>query len=185
MKYITVIALLFLMPNFSYCQRNLYDTDINRLNERDANVCWIFSMAEAAMSVGLKYVEDGTINIKGCRADKFPRPFPETIIAVRINKNLNFTVFYADIHDKNGVATDSAYVGYMKRQYGETKNYLIKVKKTRLYLENNIYTESITLNNGIFLTIENKLFVRKLKLPEYDEVTLNAYTLDDCSVESK
>src|SRR5436853_4382475 len=105
MKYITTIILLVLLtPSFSFCQRNLFDTDINLLNERDAEMRWHFSMAEAAKSVVLSHSDDGAISITGCKKQDKLRKLPEAVIAIRLNKNLNYTIFYANILNKEGFA---------------------------------------------------------------------------------
>lgn len=181
LKQITTTTLLLLaFPIFSFCQTNIFEKDDKLLTATEVNLLTNFSMGEMAYSIQLESAANGTYITTACEKGSNYN-LSMTIIGMKVNKNLNFTILYADILDKNGVATDYAYVGYMKREFGATKDYLIKIKKTRILLENNIYTESITINNGIILTIENKFYVRKVKLPDNPEFSINDYSYIDCS----
>ncbi len=174
------LILLLLQNNFNFSQVNLFDKDEKLVTDLENSVMFRLIIGDLAYSLQLPNIPDGTYIETACNEIKQNFPFPYILIGVRENKNLFYSIFYALILDNNGFYTDKCYVGFMKRQYGETQNYLIKTKRERVYTENNIFTEKILLNNGILLTIEDKRYIRKIKLPGKDEFYLDEYYFKDC-----
>jgi len=70
----------------------------------------------------------------------------------------------------------------MKRTYGETKNEILILKsKTRMHPENNIFTEKITFDNGLILIIEERVFVKKVILPDKTTIIIDNYYYNNCN----
>jgi hypothetical protein len=180
LKSILFFLVNFLNFNIVFSQLNMADKDIKLLTSIENTVFVNISLADVAYSMQLPDLPDGAYITTACDVNKIFNPISYTSIGIRENKNLFFTIYFSLILDKYGYTTESAYVGYIKRQYGEPKTYIIKTKKIRIYPENNIYTEIIKLDNGIILTIENKMFVKKIKLPNSEEFEIKDYLYRDC-----
>jgi hypothetical protein len=178
---IKILLILFLIKiNMCFSQINLFDKEEKLVSKFENSIITEFMLGEYAYSIQLPDIPDGAYLETSCYGNTSLHPISFTIIGIRENKNLFYTIFYSLILDKNGFNTDKSYVGYIKRQYGETKNYLIKTKKERVYPENNVFTEKISLSNGIVITTEDRRYIRKIKLPGKDEFYLEKYFYKDC-----
>ncbi|MES2139894.1 MAG: hypothetical protein V4511_09290 [Bacteroidota bacterium] len=183
--FTTIILFLFLIPFNSSSQTNIMATDWKKLSDLESSLQLQLKAAATGFHLSLNDVSivDGTYSLRACKKDNKLNPIEQTCIGVKNNKNLIWLLYFALIYDKEGRYTDNAYAGYIKTEFGEQKNkYLIKVKKTRLYPENNIFTESITFENGITFIIENRIFIRRVELPDKQILYVKDYFYEDCNV---
>jgi len=120
--------------------------------------------------------------LRGCRKiDLNPLKLPTTFFTIKINENLNYSILYSVDLNKEGKFTNMSYIGFVKKQYGETSEHqLYLLKKTRLYPKNNIYTEKITLSNGTELIIEERYYIKEITFPNGQKTLIDKYYLEDC-----
>ena len=178
--FIFLLFIFLLFKNNSYSQVNLCKIPGNLLTIKESNLLTSCLVKGEFDNIDLIYKNDGYYFVHSCfKSSKNLLPY--TLISLRQNSNLFYSIFYAPNTDEDGYIQDNyAYVGFIKKEYGESDYFCIKVKKTRIYTNNNIYTESIILDNGIILTIENKLTIKKIRLPEGNEINIRTYYSQDC-----
>ncbi|MBP7809469.1 MAG: hypothetical protein KA163_09260 [Bacteroidia bacterium] len=182
MKKSLVFFLLSIYVLGAFSQTNIMKVDWQKLSKLESGIQLDFKMAAIGVKLGLggEEVPDYAYYFKCCTF-KIPHNIEQTIAGLKMNRNQRWTFYFSLIYDSNGKYTDYAYAGYIITEYGEnTQEYLIKVKKTRLYPENNIYTEKITFTNGVSFLIEERRYVRKVILPEIT-LTNEDYYYKDCS----
>jgi hypothetical protein len=177
------IIFFFLISAFinkvSFCQTNICDTVYKQKSGFESDLCMHLHLSGFAANImaTTSNMEDGSFYVRASNKN-IAFPLAATIINLKAGKNESWALYYALIYDDSKhLMTDSAYVGYSKWKYGEeSEQYLTKIKKRRIYPENNIFTESITFGNGITFIIERRIFIRKvtfsdghfLDIPNYD-----------------
>ena len=125
-------------------------------------------------------IQEGSNYSRGCQKHKIQGP-ENAVVGIKISKNELWTFYFALAYEANGTYSQYAYVGYVKTEYGaHSLEYLAKIKKTRLYPKNNIYTEEIKFSNGIIFVIEDFRFVRHIVIPDTFEFNVQQYYYTDC-----
>ncbi|MDI1355090.1 MAG: hypothetical protein PSX36_09230 [bacterium] len=180
---ITIMFLAFIVPKKAVSQTNIMEVDWQKLSDLESGLQLAFKLGATGVEISLKgeNVPDGANYAVGCEKDK-TRRLGQTIVGLKADKNEIWSFYFALIYDAEGKYTSNAYVGYIKTTYGEQKErYLVKVKKTRLYPENNIYTESIKFQNGITFIIEDRIYVRQVISPKGEILYVEKYYYEDCN----
>ncbi|MGE0635864.1 MAG: hypothetical protein AB7G44_01615 [Bacteroidia bacterium] len=181
-KYNLALALIICFLNTS-AQSNLYDADLESLSDVESFLYLDLVIDDAANSLALPKWENNSIGVRACKKNNSMKKADVTHIALRMTANKFYTITYSQVYDSEDAYTNKAYVGFMERSYGETLNESLKLKsKQRLYPENNIYTESIELDNGIVLIIENRIYIAAIILPKAEPIFLNQYYYEDCGL---
>ena len=177
------MLLLLTKPKAAVCQTNIMAVDWKQLSNLESSLQLGFMLGSKGVEISLKdqTVPDGANYAVGCKKAKI-RKLGQTIIGLKVDKNEIWSFYFALIYDAAGKYTNSTYVGYIKTTFGEQKEkFLIKTKKTRLYTENNIYTESIKFQNGITFIIEDKIYVRQVISPSGEILYVEKYYYEDCN----
>ncbi len=177
MKKSLVNKIIYLVVFFPYQligQTNIMATDWKKLPPLESQLQVRFELAAIGVHLSLKdaSVPNGSNYVNACNKDNKFHLLEQAIVGVKLSNNQIYTFYFALIYDKKGIVTDSAYIGYIKTEFGEQSDkYLVKVKKTRLLLENNIFTEFISCRNDIHVIIEDQKYISKIEFP--NQVVLN------------
>lgn len=172
------IFFVFLLPFSNLISQNIFNKNVEKLSDIELKVSNNLIMASHIYDVPLSKQDAPVFIIKAINKND-SHIYPTTYIAIKFTENLTYTILFEVIEDtcKYGIIiTHDAYVGSIKKQYGEFKNELLEKKtKKRLYPENNIYTETVSLSNGIILTIENRIYVTKVYVPNQKTYEMPLY----------
>lgn len=181
----TKTIILTLFPFVSVCQINIMTKSWKTLSHLESQLQLGLNAASTGAHFSLKdaTVADLSYYVSACeksKGNKLMFPISCSVIGFKENKNLIWTFYFALIYTKDGRYTDSAYAGYTKTEFGEqTDKYLIKLKKLREYPENNVFTETLIINEEIGFVIEDKIFIRKIIFPDKG-LTVKQYYYEDC-----
>lgn len=116
----------------------------------------------------------GRVKIKGSRNAQGLSYFTYyTIFTIKVNENILMTYGFAPyVQDNKGnpvINKDNAFFCIIKREYGEAKvTFISEVELTRLYPENNIFTQWFNPKIGITCIIEDHNKVAYLADEPYD-----------------
>ena len=180
-SYLVIVLLNIMFFHSSFGQNNICDQTTLQRSEFDSKLCTDIHLLGLAVNirVNTSNMKVGDAYIFGRKKSPFFQ-FDESTIGLKASENQSWAFLYAAIYNDNtNLITDSAYIGYSKWEYGQdTLLYLTKVKKTRIYPQNKILTESVTFDNGIKLIIENRVFVRKLILKNGDTIEFDSYSYE-------
>lgn len=180
------ILLSLLLSTFinkvTFSQTNICERDDKQKSELESNLCMQIHLNGAAVNIRASTgsLDVGSFYVIANNKGVFT-PLDRTMIGLNANKNQSWALYYALIYDNDKhLMTDSAYAGYSKWEYGdEAEQYLMKIKKRRIYPENNIYTESITFSNGIIFIVENRIYVRKVTFPDGQTLNIPNYIYEE------
>lgn len=179
-----IFSFLFstIINNISFSQTNICERDDKQKSDLESNLCMDIHLSGMAVNIRVTTgsLDLGSFYVIANNKGVFT-PLARTMIGLNANKNQSWALYYALIYDNNkSLMTDSAYVGYSKWEYGEdAEQYLMKIKKRRIYPENNIFTESITFGNGIIFIVEDRIYVRKVSFPDGTTLNIPNYTYKD------
>lgn len=183
--YLGVIIFCYSVNIFS--QVNIYDKPKNKRTDKENEVLIEFLISELSLtSVGLVDADVGTFGTKGCHINLRYLHDYITTVSSKESENLIVTYFLCCDIDAEGFLNDYVYAGYAEKRYGESKYYLYKVKRKRVYPENNIFTEIIKFpieNDVGGLIIENREIVKYVfKEGTNFNLVISDYQFDDCNV---
>ena len=116
------------------------EKDLDDLSDTESSLILNFIFAQTGQSLSLKSASNFMYVLRGCRKiDLNPLKLPTTFFTIKINENLNYSILYSVDLNKEGKFTNMSYIGFVKKQYGETSEHQLYLLKKQDCIQKIIY----------------------------------------------